>query len=84
MLTQPTSPAQICTVAAGTGTANANDTVTITCVSQYTISAQVVGLAGTVVLQDNGADNLTVSTAGTSTTPLRSRLRQAEPTRSPC
>src|ERR1019366_6211694 len=40
----------------------------------YTISAQVVGLAGTVVLQDNGADNLTISTAGTSTTPFATKI----------
>ena len=49
-------------------------TVTITCVTQYTISAHVVGSAGTVVLQDNGADNLTVSTAGTSTTPFATKV----------
>ncbi len=72
VLTQPA--AQICTVAAGTGTANANVTVTITCVNQYTISAHVVGLAGTVVLRDNGADNLTVSTVGTSTTPFATKI----------
>src|SRR5580698_8474861 len=74
VLTQPSTPAQICTVAAGTGTANANVTVTVTCITQYTISAHVVGLAGTVVLQDNGADNLTVSTAGSSTTPFATKI----------
>jgi len=61
---QPAS--QICTVTAGAGTANANETAVVTCVSQYTISATVSGLTGTVVLQDNGGNNLTVTTNGTS------------------
>ncbi len=32
----------------------------------YTISASVTGLSGTLVLQDNGGDNLTISANGTS------------------
>lgn len=68
--TQPTNPAQTCTVTKGTGTATANVTnVLVTCTSQYTVSGTVTGLAGTgLVLQDNGGDNLTV--AGTGTVPF--------------
>ncbi|HEY3731903.1 MAG TPA: beta-propeller fold lactonase family protein [Steroidobacteraceae bacterium] len=65
VLTQPSTPAQICTVTAGSGTAHANTTVTVACVTQYTITANVSGLAGTgLVLQDNGVDNLSVTTDG--------------------
>lgn len=63
-----THPAgQSCSVANGTGTiALANVTnVTITCATNtYTIGGAVTGLSGSMVLQDNGGDNLTVSTNG--------------------
>jgi 6-phosphogluconolactonase (cycloisomerase 2 family) len=68
--TQPTG--QTCSVTNGTGTvvgANITD-VAVTCaVLSYNIDVNVVGLlpnAG-LVLQDNGRDNLTVSSAGTFT-----------------
>jgi hypothetical protein len=64
--TQPTGAT--CTVTNGSGTANANVTVNVNCtptVSNFTISAAVTGLSGTVVLQDNGGNNLTITTNGT-------------------
>jgi hypothetical protein len=65
VLTQPAG--QGCSVANGTGTiARANITnVVVTCVAYtYTIGGAVTGLNGSMVLQDNGGDNLTVSTNG--------------------
>ena len=67
VLTQPTN--QLCTVTNGTGTINGArfTNVIITCVTQYTISANVTGLAvgASVVLWDNGGNALTVTTSGT-------------------
>jgi 6-phosphogluconolactonase (cycloisomerase 2 family) len=69
VLTQPTG--QTCTVTVGSGTVGtANVTnVVVTCVTPtFTISATVSGLTGTgLVLQDNGASNLTVTANGTAT-----------------
>ncbi len=59
---------QTCSVANGTGVANANVTnVAVTCsVNTFTVSVNVTGLTGTgLVLQDNGADNLSVTATGT-------------------
>ncbi len=67
VLTQPSSPAQNCLVANGSGTANANvSNVQVTCtIVTYTIGGVVSGLTGTgLVLQDNGGDNLSVSANG--------------------
>jgi N-acetylneuraminic acid mutarotase len=66
VLTQPAG--FNCTVASGSGTASANVTsVAIACVQAYTIGGSVFGLSGTgLVLQDNGANNLTVSATATS------------------
>jgi hypothetical protein len=63
VLTQPTVPNQVCTVASGSGTATANVTnVAVTCVLAYTISGSVNGLVGSsMVLKDNGTDNLTIT-----------------------
>jgi len=72
VLTQPSSPAQVCTVANGTGTATAKVTnVQIACVTTtYTIGGNVSGLSGSgLVLQDNGSDNLPVSANGGFTFP---------------
>ncbi len=58
---------QSCSVANGTGTiAGANVTnVVVTCSTYtYTIGGMVTGLIGSLVLQNNGGDNLTVSTNG--------------------
>ena len=66
--TQPTStPAQTCSVQNGKGTATANVTnVQVTCGVVYFIGGTVNGLAGTgMVLQNNAADNLTITGSGT-------------------
>jgi len=67
--TQPTSPAQTCSVSQGTGTVTtaAIDNVAITCAPvAYPVSGTVSGLASgaSLSLQNNGADNLTVSGNG--------------------
>lgn len=68
VLTHPAS--QSCSVARGTGTislANVSN-VSITCATNtYTIGGTVTGLSGSMVLQDNGGDNLTVATNGSFT-----------------
>lgn len=67
VLTQPTNPSQTCSVANGSGTASANVTgVQVTCgSSSVTIGGSVTGLTGTgMVLQDNGSNNLTISSNG--------------------
>jgi 6-phosphogluconolactonase (cycloisomerase 2 family) len=64
-LTQPSG--QSCSVASGTGTISlVNVTnVAVTCATNnYTIGGTVTGLNGSMVLQDNGGDNLTVATNG--------------------
>jgi N-acetylneuraminic acid mutarotase len=71
--TQPSSPAQNCTIANGSGTASANVTnVTVTCTtatSTYTVGGTLTGLSGSgLVLEDNGGDNLTVTAGSTSFT----------------
>lgn len=61
VLTQPAAPAQICTVDASTGAvASANVTsVVVTCKTRYTIGGTITGLgAGTVIMQNNGGDDL--------------------------
>ncbi|HEX3948246.1 MAG TPA: kelch repeat-containing protein [Steroidobacteraceae bacterium] len=68
VLTQPTQ--QICTVTAGSGTvANTNVAgIAVSCTSTYTIGGTVSGLvSGGLVLQDNGADDLTISADGSFT-----------------
>ncbi len=66
-VTVNTQPAgQTCTVANGSGTANANvANVAVNCVNTYTVGGNVSGLAGTgLVLQNNGADNLAFTVSG--------------------
>ncbi|HRI65178.1 MAG TPA: hypothetical protein PK156_13105 [Polyangium sp.] len=74
ILTQPTNPAQTCTVANGQGTVNGADveTIGVSCVDdplppmKYAIGGTVVGLKGAgLVLQNNGADDLTITQDGT-------------------
>ena len=72
--TQPSSPAQNCVVTQGSGTiTNAPVTsVTVACTTlAFAIGGTVTGLAvnESVVLQDNGGDNLTVTARGTFTFP---------------
>lgn len=60
----PSMPDQVCTVGGGSGTVGAGDisSVTINCTaSSFTVGGSVTGLAGTVVLQDNGGDNVSVT-----------------------
>ena len=71
-VTVKTNPAgQTCTVSNGSGTVgSANITnVAVSCASaaSYTVGGTVSGLSGTVVLQDNGGDNLSVAANGTFT-----------------
>ncbi len=69
ILTQP-GPGQICTVANGSGTVGSADVtdVAVTCeaVDTFSIGGTVTGLAtgASVVLQNNGADDLTVDNDG--------------------
>ena len=58
---QPNS--QACTASDASGTTSQNiSNITIACTnSSYNVSGTVSGLTGSVVLQNNGADNLTVS-----------------------
>ena len=69
VLTQPTGPAQTCTVNVGSGTisgANIANVSVVCSTNTYTVSGSVTGLAAgtSVVLQDNGGDNLSVSANG--------------------
>ncbi len=75
VLTQPSNPAQNCVVTGGSGTASANvANVQVTCTlvtaTTFTIGGTLTNLAassGGVVLQDNGGDNLTLTTNGAFT-----------------
>jgi len=64
--TEPSNPAQNCSVMNGTGTATANVTnVEVTCGIGVTIGGTISGLLGSgMVLQDNGADNLAITGTG--------------------
>jgi hypothetical protein len=58
VLTQPTSPNQICAVTGGSGTASANvTTVAVNCVLSYTIGGTVTGLVGTGLILQNSSDS---------------------------
>lgn len=72
VLTQPTSPNQICTVANGSGTATANVTnVTVSCVLSYTIGGTITGLVGTGMVLENGSDQeLLTITPGSGNQPF--------------
>jgi subtilisin-like proprotein convertase family protein len=64
---QPTSPAQKCVVSGGTGTIVAGDitSVTVNCLtSKFTVGGTVTGLAGTLVLENNHGDDLTLNANG--------------------
>jgi hypothetical protein len=70
VLTQPSNPTQTCTVSNGTGTVDAAVTnVSVTCsTTTYSIGGTLSGLTGgTVVLQDNGTDNLSLTKNGSFT-----------------
>jgi hypothetical protein len=59
VLTQPTSPNQICTVTGGSGTASANVTsVAVNCVLSYTIGGTVTGVVGTGLILEDSAGTI--------------------------
>ena len=65
VVTQPTN--QMCLVSGGVGVVGNGPvtTVVVTCgTSGFTIGGTVTGLSGTVVLQDNGGDDATVTANG--------------------
>jgi hypothetical protein len=66
VLTQPTVPNQICTVASGSGIATGDVTgIAVSCVNSFVIGGNVSGVVGTgLVLQDNNGDNLPITTNG--------------------
>jgi len=66
VLTQPSNPTQICTVANGSGVATANvGNIVVTCSAPVSIGGSVSGLEGTgLVLQDNSGSNLTITGNG--------------------
>ena len=72
VLTPPANPNQDCVVVNGSGNTAASDinNVTVTCTTNtgtaYTIGGTISGIsgAGSIVLQDNGRDNLTLSSDG--------------------
>lgn len=73
VLTQPTNPAQTCSVANGKGTIAGADitTIAVKCVDdplpipQHVVGGTLVGLKGTgLVLQNNGGDDLTLAQNG--------------------
>ena len=68
-VTVKTNPAgQTCSVANGSGTVGSanitNVAVTCTAATTYSVGGTVSGLSGTVVLQDNGGNDLSVSASG--------------------
>jgi len=71
VLTQPTSPIQVCSITNASGTiATENiDNISITCATQqYTVGGTVTDLTGSgLVLQNNGDDNLTINASGAFT-----------------
>lgn len=72
VLTQPSNPTQTCAVAANSGTATANVSLTVTCTTNpvtATIGGTVSGLVAntSVILQDNGGDSLTITANGSFT-----------------
>lgn len=71
ILSQLSNPIQFCTITNGSGTVSGNViNIQITCVNipEYIISGTISGYAGTgLVLQNNGGNNLTISSNGTFT-----------------
>lgn len=64
----PAGPTQTCTVTGGTGTVGAGpvSTVVVNCATNtYTVGGTVTGLAGTLVLRNNGVDDRTLTSNGT-------------------
>ena len=55
---------QVCTVSNGSGTLNADASVSISCDGTVTIGGKVYGLNGSITLQNNAANDLLVSSSG--------------------
>ncbi len=71
-LTQPNG--QTCTVSSGAGTVSTGNVtnVSVVCATDtYSVGGSASGLSGSVVLQDNNGDNLTVATNGAFTFPTK-------------
>jgi hypothetical protein len=65
--TQPSGPSQTCSVTGDSGTVGGGNvtSVVVNCATNtYTIGGTATGLLGTVVLQNNAGDNLSVSSNG--------------------
>lgn len=65
--TQPSGPAQTCSVSGATGTVVAApvDSIVVNCgTNTYTVGGTVTGLAGTLMLRNNGGDDRTISANG--------------------
>jgi hypothetical protein len=65
--TQPTGPAQTCSVSGATGTVVTApvSSVVVNCgTNTYTVGGTVSGLAGTLVIRNNGADDRTITANG--------------------
>jgi hypothetical protein len=72
--TPPATPTQVCTVTNGTGTMGsaAVSNVNVTCaVASFAVGGMVSGLSGTVVLQNNTGDDLTVNANGAFAFPAK-------------
>ena len=68
-VTVKTNPSgQTCTVASGSGTMGSANVTSVAVpdanASSFTVGGSVSGLSGTVVLQDNGGDDLSVTASG--------------------
>ena len=64
--TQPSG--QVCTLTNASGTSTSNVTnIAINCANVYTIGGTIANLSGTIVLQNNGVNSLTVTGSGAST-----------------
>lgn len=64
----PTGPSQTCTVTGGSGTVGGGDvtSVAVNCTTdRFTVGGTITGLAGTVVLQNNGGDDRALTANGT-------------------
>ena len=78
VLTQPTSPSQMCTVSNGSGNIGSANvaSISISCATNsFTVGGTVSGLTGTgLVLRNNGGNDLPVNASGpfTFTTPILS------------
>jgi len=76
--TQP--PGQTCTASSNTGTVSGSNVsnITVTCsTNSYSVGGSAAGLTGSLMLQDNNGDNLTVAGGGSFT--FASRVASGSP-----